>query len=122
MPHVDALFPGFTRFRHVMGCAELDAQVARLAPRAHAFGHSHVDADELIGGTRFVQRALGHSSDGRGEDVRACRPLLVWETRGDRAGAEPPRTPGHRRHAMDKAPLAQTPDSALLDRREPRSE
>ncbi|KAJ1445522.1 hypothetical protein M885DRAFT_626101 [Pelagophyceae sp. CCMP2097] len=107
VPHVTALFPGFTRFRHVMGCAELDSQLARLSPRMHVFGHSHVNVDEILRGTRFVQQALGHPSDGLG-DVANFRPLLVWTAARDdaprdgRAKAEPPT--GHRRRPRE-APL-----------------
>ena len=78
VPRVDALFPGFAAFRHVMGCAELDAQIARVRPRVHGFGHSHIDVDDFVDGTRFVQRALGHPSDGISEDSARAGPALVW--------------------------------------------
>ena len=73
-----------------MGCAELDAQVARLRPRAHGFGHSHVDVDELVDGTRYVQRALGHPSDPVSSDALEGGPLLLWSCGDDPLAADSP--------------------------------
>ncbi|KAJ8612533.1 hypothetical protein CTAYLR_003700 [Chrysophaeum taylorii] len=79
VPKVPVLFPGFVAFRHVMGCPELDAQIDRLDPRVHVFGHSHLNVDEILGSTRFVQHALGHPADGT-HDLTTFAPLLVWTT------------------------------------------
>lgn len=78
LPRVDSLFPGFLAFRHVMGCGELTRVVDRIQPRVHCFGHSHINVDEIIKGTRFVQQALGHPSDGISHADDNTHPLLVW--------------------------------------------
>lgn len=77
VPHVTDLFPGFLALRHIMGCQDLDRQLETLKPRVHVFGHSHINVDELIGTTRFVQQALGHPSD-HNADPDNFRPLLIW--------------------------------------------
>ena len=80
VPQVDSLFPGFVAFRHVMGCDDLDVQLERLAPRVHGFGHSHINVDEMIRGTRYVQQALGHPSDGLSDARHREGPVLVWSS------------------------------------------
>ncbi|KAH8076172.1 calcineurin-like phosphoesterase [Aureococcus anophagefferens] len=80
VPQVDSLFPGFVAFRHVMGCDDLDVQLERLAPRVHGFGHSHINVDEMIRGTRSVQQALGHPSDGLSDARHREGPVLVWSS------------------------------------------
>lgn len=79
VPRITELFPGFVTFRHVMGCDELDRQIERLDPRVHVFGHSHINVDELLGSTRFVQNALGHPSDNSAE-AATLSPLLIWSS------------------------------------------
>ena len=79
VPHVKALFPGFVSFRHVMGCRDLDKQIDAIKPHVHCFGHSHVNVDELIRGTRYVQNALGHPAD-HADASQHFAPLLLWRT------------------------------------------
>ena len=77
-----------------MGCKGLERDVRALAPRVHVFGHSHIDVDEVVGGTRFVQRAIGHPSDRcncvggvdrsfaklRATSAPRATPIMVWAT------------------------------------------
>lgn len=79
VPRVNELFPGFEAFRNVMGCRDLDDAIERLNPRVFVFGHSHINVDELVGHTRFVQNALGHPSDLSAE-ATTLAPLLIWTT------------------------------------------
>ena len=79
VPRAELLAGCFESFRHVMGSRALQAQSRALAPLVHVFGHSHLDADELVGGTRFVQHALGHPHDRHGQQVAAASgPLVAW--------------------------------------------
>eukprot|EP00656_Telonema_subtile_P005129 TRINITY_DN12330_c0_g1_i4.p1 TRINITY_DN12330_c0_g1~~TRINITY_DN12330_c0_g1_i4.p1 ORF type:complete len:412 (+),score=104.93 TRINITY_DN12330_c0_g1_i4:88-1323(+) len=71
------LFPGLTAMRHVMGCDNIGKQVAECDSDVHVFGHSHLNIDRMINGTRFVQSALGHAGD-PGWDPR-IEPVLVWD-------------------------------------------
>lgn len=79
VPRVNELFPGFETFRNVMGCRDLDDAIERINPRVFVFGHSHINVDELVGHTRFVQNALGHPSDHNAE-AATLAPLLIWTT------------------------------------------
>lgn len=38
-------------------------QVEALGSTTHIFGHSHLDVDRELGGTRYVQAALGYPND-----------------------------------------------------------
>jgi len=76
VPHA-ALFPGFTCFLPVMGSPTLRRQLAALAPDVHVFGHSHIDVDDVIDGTRFVQNAVGQPTERAALD--AVRPVLIYD-------------------------------------------
>jgi hypothetical protein len=39
------------------------SQVEALGSATHIFGHSHLDVDRDLGGTRYVQAALGYPND-----------------------------------------------------------
>jgi len=47
----------------ILCCPAMGKQIQKLNPCVHIFGHSHVNADVVIDGTRFIQNALGHSKD-----------------------------------------------------------
>ena len=49
----------------VMGSAGLDAQIRRLQPAIHVFGHSHRNLDVAREGIRYVNCALGYPSERR---------------------------------------------------------
>lgn len=70
LPRRDLLPPArYLRFRGlplVAGCAGLDAQVRAVGARVHVYGHSHINADRVIDGVRYVQNALRYPRD-RGE-------------------------------------------------------
>jgi len=69
------LYYGNPRLKAVMGCPELGRQVEALGSATHIFGHSHLDVDRDLGGTRYVQAALGYPNDRwRGDPL----PLKVW--------------------------------------------
>lgn len=98
VPLVEELAPCLKPLKNIMGCDDLDEQVARLGPRVHVFGHSHINMDEFIGTTRFVQHALGHPSDATagddsGEARLAFKPLVIWSTGAAAATPGTPRAP-----------------------------
>uniref|UniRef100_A0A7S3K0D4 Calcineurin-like phosphoesterase domain-containing protein n=1 Tax=Aureoumbra lagunensis TaxID=44058 RepID=A0A7S3K0D4_9STRA len=93
VPYIDHLFPGFVAFRHVMGAPELDDQINSLSPLVHVFGHSHINVDEIVHGTRFVENALGHPQETSDEERAAIRPILVWAKAGTLQAAAQKRTP-----------------------------
>jgi hypothetical protein len=97
------LFPGRYDLRRVMGSQALRAQVASLAPVAHVFGHSHMNADRRLrlddpppqssppppataaaaattmAATRFVQSSLGYPSERlAGKPAPGLDLALVW--------------------------------------------
>jgi hypothetical protein len=51
------------RLGDVEGSLLLGAQVLRLAPAAHVFGHTHFSIDVTLGATRFVQHPLGNPKE-----------------------------------------------------------
>ncbi len=55
----EELFWGWSALREVMGSVRIDAQIRALHSQVHVFGHSHMDADRLTSGVRYVQHALG---------------------------------------------------------------
>lgn len=75
LPHM-RLFRGHPRLNKVMGCDELGEQVKALGSAVHVFGHSHLDVDETIAGTRFVQCALGYPNERWGPEPSG--PKKVW--------------------------------------------
>ncbi len=55
----EELFWGWSALREVMGSVRIDEQIRALHSQVHVFGHSHMDADRLTSGVRYVQHALG---------------------------------------------------------------
>lgn len=54
----------------VSGSTGIEAQIRRIQPRVHVFGHTHIPADEVIQGVRYVQNDFRRT---------AHQPLkLVW--------------------------------------------
>lgn len=60
-----------------MGSKRLGKQLDRLQPDVHVFGHSHIDVDDLINSTRFLQNALGQSTDAA--SLADKQPLMIWD-------------------------------------------
>lgn len=77
VPHTQ-LFPGLAAMRHVMGCESIARQVALCDSDVHVFGHSHLNIDLMLDGTRFVQAALGHQRDLTRDPYH--QPSLVWDS------------------------------------------
>ena len=78
------LHRGYAWLGEVEGSHELGAQVERLAPDVHIFGHTHWCIDMTLGPTRFVQHPLGYPRERRADAYRlgAAKsfPLaLCWE-------------------------------------------
>ena len=46
----------------VFGSDPLEAQIRRLKPHVHIFGHTHIPADLLVDGIRYIQWPLGSGS------------------------------------------------------------
>jgi Icc-related predicted phosphoesterase len=64
----------------VAGSTELDAQIRRIRPRVHVFGHTHIPADRMINGVRYVQNYFRRD---------ASSPLMLVWTSEDEAFAPP---------------------------------
>jgi predicted phosphodiesterase len=68
----------------VAGSEGLEAQIRLIQPRVHVFGHTHIPADRVIGGVRYVQHYFRRPALGD-----TASPLkLVW-TPDDSEPAEP---------------------------------
>jgi len=55
----------------VIGSRPLEAQIRRLRPHIHCFGHTHIPIDLELEGIRYVQWSLGYSS----EADKQCAPV-----------------------------------------------
>ncbi len=63
----------------VAGSLGLEAQIRRIQPRVHVFGHTHIPCDEVIDGVRYVQHYFSRPAPG---DTQS--PLkLVWTGEDD---------------------------------------
>lgn len=59
----------------VAGSMGIEAQIRRIGSRVHVFGHTHIPADEVIDGVRYVQNDFRRA---------AINPLkLIWTTDDD---------------------------------------
>jgi predicted phosphodiesterase len=68
VPEVRNLF--FKGLPLVAGSLGIEAQIRRIQPRVHVFGHTHIPADEVIDGVRYVQNDYRRAAE---------EPLkLVW--------------------------------------------
>jgi predicted phosphodiesterase len=84
LPRRDLLPPRehlrFKNLPKVSGCAPLDGQIRRLESIIHVFGHSHINADRVIDGVRYVSNALLYPS----ERSAARFPLkMIWGGNGE---------------------------------------
>ncbi|HEX8243958.1 MAG TPA: metallophosphoesterase [Longimicrobium sp.] len=50
----------------VAGSQEIEAQLRRAGAAVHVFGHTHIPADQVIDGVRYVQNHLRESGSGEG--------------------------------------------------------
>ncbi|HEU0012983.1 MAG TPA: metallophosphoesterase [Longimicrobium sp.] len=77
VPRPDLLPPArYLRFRGlplVAGTAALDEQVRGIGAAVHVFGHTHIPADRVIGGVRYVQNYF------RRDAGEAGALKLVWD-------------------------------------------
>lgn len=76
LPRIDVM-PSWIRTEHqivypVLGTTHLEQQVRQLRSSVHVYGHSHVNRDVTLGGTRYINNALGYP----GEERIAARQLL----------------------------------------------
>lgn len=80
----------------VIGSDPLEAQVRRLNPHLHLFGHTHIPIDLKLEGIRYLQWPLGYSreADKQCAPIHAVGPLLVYDSAcGVGAEAIPERLP-----------------------------
>jgi predicted phosphodiesterase len=61
----------------VLGTRSLERQVRRLRSVVHVYGHSHLNRDVTLDGTRYINNALGYPAEGR---IAARRLLCVHDT------------------------------------------
>jgi hypothetical protein len=66
----------------VVGSDVLEAQVRRLSPHLHLFGHTHIPIDLELEGVRYVQWPLGYSREAamQCQVVRAEGSLLCYDS------------------------------------------
>lgn len=66
----------------VIGSDPLEAQVRRLNPHLHLFGHTHIPIDLELEGIRYVQWPLGYSreADKQCAPIHQVGPLLVYDS------------------------------------------
>ena len=106
------------RLGDVEGSLLLGAQVLRLAPAAHVFGHTHFSIDVTLGATRFVQHPLGNPKERElpGSEFPLCistsarAPLAeVWSAAAaaDAAAADGSEAEGAARRRSDPSELSQ---------------
>jgi predicted phosphodiesterase len=77
LPRTELLPPvQYLRFRGlplVAGSLGIEAQIRRIAPQVHVYGHTHIDGDRVLEGVRYVQNHF------RRADAHGASPLkLVW--------------------------------------------
>lgn len=80
VPRPDLLPPvRYLRFKGlplVAGSPGIEAQIRRIQPRVHVFGHTHIPEDQVIEGVRYVQHYFRRPAPGE-----TASPLkLVWTT------------------------------------------
>ena len=66
----------------VVGSDPLEAQVRRLNPHLHLFGHTHIPIDLELDGIRYVQWPLGYSREANKQcaPVHDVGPLMVYDS------------------------------------------
>lgn len=66
----------------VIGSDPLEAQVRRLNPHLHLFGHTHIPIDLKLEGIRYLQWPLGYSreADKQCAPIHTVGPLLVYDS------------------------------------------
>ena len=66
----------------VIGSDPLEAQVRRLNPHLHCFGHTHIPIDLELDGIRYLQWPLGYyrEADKQCAPIHAVGPLLVYDS------------------------------------------
>lgn len=60
----------------VMGSAGLEAQIRRLRPAIHVYGHSHRNVDAVRDGIRYVNRSFGYPNE---RDGTAAEPRCILD-------------------------------------------
>lgn len=69
LPRIDlmpeSIPPGKRRVYPVLGSEGLGIQVQTLRPAIHVYGHSHVNQDRTLLGTRYINNAFGYPAETR---------------------------------------------------------
>jgi len=67
-------------FSRVAGCAGLEAQIRRLGPAIHLYGHQHRNRQRRIDGVLYVSHCLGYPSERESGHVDGVGdgPKLIW--------------------------------------------
>lgn len=79
-------YPSFN-FSRVAGCQELEAQIRRLGPVIHVYGHQHRNRQRVIDDLLYVSHCLGYPHEQEDGHVHGIGngPKLIWDP------LEPPR-------------------------------
>ena len=68
VPRIDLMPPGVPPEHRtlypVLGSTALNEQIRRLGSQIHVYGHSHINRDLVLDGTRYVNNAFGYPSEG----------------------------------------------------------
>lgn len=80
LPRLD-LVPGYVPRKHrvldpVLGSTQLEAQLRRLKPAIHVYGHSHINRSVCLDGIQYVNSALGYPQ----EEMISARQFLCIDT------------------------------------------
>jgi predicted phosphodiesterase len=83
LPRIDVMPPGVSSATRslfpVLGTNRLEMQLRRLNPIIHVYGHSHLNRDLTLDGTRYINNALGYPSEA-GIAARSLRCIYDPET------------------------------------------
>jgi predicted phosphodiesterase len=67
VPRIDVMpsyIPSSKKYLHpVLGSSRLEAQIRRLAPQIHVYGHSHVNQRIRLDGTDYINNAFGYPQE-----------------------------------------------------------
>lgn len=81
LPRIDVMpdyIPGGKRMLYpVLGSSSLEAQIRRLRPAIHVYGHSHVNRDLVLDGVRYVNNAYGYPYE---TEITAKRLSCIFES------------------------------------------
>lgn len=102
----------------VVGSDPLEAQVRRLLPHVHLYGHTHIPLDLELEGVRYIQWPLGYSREANMQcsPIRRHRALCVYDSSlpGDNPGDKIPPSLASLECAWSQYYRTQPRDAAII--------